>query len=195
MFQIKELDQTIKNRITGKSFPGNIDEAQITYDDLRYLLIDHYDFHGNVIQGEMICHKSIADTVICIFRELLAVKYPIEKMRLIDDYDASDERSMADNNSSAFNYRVISGTDVLSNHGKGLAIDINPLYNPYLPENPNAAPIQPANATPYVDRTRDFPCKLTDEDICVRTFKEYGFAWGGNWTTSVDYQHFEYIAE
>lgn len=38
---------------------------------------------------------------------------------------ANDNKSMSANNTSAFNYRVISGTKKLSNHSYGLAIDIN----------------------------------------------------------------------
>ena len=191
MFGIYELSEEIKNRITGKTFPADTKDIRITYGDLRYLTVDYVNFDGEICQGEIICNQKIAEDLLEIFRILFINQYPIEKIRLIDEYDADDERSMSDNNSSAFNYRVIAGTDRLSNHALGMAIDINPLYNPYLPNNPATTPIQPANGAPYIDRSRDFPHKIDHEDLCYRTFRQFGFRWGGDWTKSKDYQHFE----
>ena len=144
-----------------------------------------------MLQGELICHKTIADDLLAIFRELYQAKYPIERMVLVDEYDADDEASMRANNSSAFNFRYISGTKTLSRHSRGMAIDINPLYNPYVRHRGGRTLVEPANAQAYVDRTKDFPYKIVKGDLCYRLFKKYGFTWGGDWKNSKDYQHFE----
>ena len=72
-----------------------------------------------------------------------------------------------------------------------MAIDINTLYNPYTPRVNGKISVEPANATPYVDRKRDFPHKIDHNDLCYKLFTEHGFTWGGDWINSKDYQHFE----
>lgn len=110
-----------------------------------------------------------------------------------DEYDAVDEAAMADNNSSAFNYRTISYSDVLSNHSLGRAIDINPLYNPYVKMVDGRLSCEPTNGAAYMDREREFPHKITAEDPCCQIFKKHGFAWGGDWEHAKDYQHFDKV--
>ena len=118
---MEELNQEIINRINGKSYKENCD---IPYSDLRYIRVLHIGFDGLTHIGEMIVNKAIAQDVIDIFWELYSISYPIEKMLLIDDYNADDLESMKDNNSSAFNFRFIEGTSKRSVHSDGLAIDI-----------------------------------------------------------------------
>ena len=101
---------------------------------------------------------------------------------------------MLDNNTSCFNYRIVDGTDHLSKHALGCAIDINPFYNPYVVfgkgEN-NETYISPAGSEIYADRSQDFPYKIDENDLCYRLFKEHGFTWGGSWNSCKDYQHFQ----
>jgi hypothetical protein len=191
MMYYTPLTDEIKERITGKSYPATSDNIQISYDDLSYLHVLYYDFDNNIQEGELICNKEIAQDLLEIFEELYDNQYQIEKIRLVDDYNADDEASMADNNTSCFNYRVIAGTDKISNHSYGKAIDINPLYNPYITTRNGTENISPANATPYADRTDNFEHKIDTEDLCYKLFIQHGFTWGGNWTNSKDYQHFE----
>ena len=113
-------------------------------------------------------------------------------MLLIDEYDGDDTASMEDNNTSCFNYRVVEGSDSLSKHAYGLAIDVNPFYNPYVTyEKDGAERVSPAAAMGYADRSVNFPYKIDEEDLCCRLFKEHGFIWGGNWNSLKDYQHFQ----
>ena len=119
----------IKTRINGKSYK---DDCDVPYDDLRYIRVLHKNFEGKTQIGELIINKSVAEDVLDIFKELYDADYPIERMVLIDEYDAEDNTSMAANNSSAFNFRFVDGTTKRSSHSDGLAIDINPLYNPYV---------------------------------------------------------------
>jgi len=194
-FYYTTLSNELIDRITGVSYPATETEAAalaVSYDDLRYVHILHYDFDGEVAEGELICNASIADDLLEIFYELYRNEYQIEKVRLIDEYDGDDIASMADNNTSCFNYRVVDGTETLSKHALGLAIDINPLYNPYLTYNTDGTQnVSPASGEDYADRTRSFPYKIDENDLCYRLFTEHGFTWGGNWNSVKDYQHFQ----
>ena len=187
-FYQQEITDDIFARIEGKSFKANCITSR---EDLRYLRVLHYNKDREILEGELICHKDIADDLLAIFQELYKAKYPIERMKLVDEYEADDEASMRANNSSAFNFRYISGTKSLSRHSRGMAVDINPLYNPYVRYRGGRTLVEPANAKPYVDRSKDFPYKIVKGDLCYRLFKKYGFTWGGDWKNSKDYQHFE----
>ena len=127
-------------------------------------------------------------------RQLYDAKYPIQRMLLPDVYNADDETQMRDNNSSSFCYRAIAGSTKLSKHARGLAIDIITFYNPYYKDRADGTRfVQPATATEYCDRTKIFPYKIDEQDLCLRLFTEAGFEWGGTWTSCKDYQHFELI--
>ncbi len=192
-FYYTNLTEDIKARITGGSYPDTEEPLQISYEELRYVHVLHYDFEGTIQQGELICNQAIAQDLVDIFYELYESQYPIERICLIDEYGADDEASMADNNTSCFNYRPVSGTAKLSNHAYGCAIDINPLYNPYVRTRGGKELVSPDNAVPYADRSADFPYKIDQNDLCYRLFAEHGFTWGGAWKNSKDYQHFEKI--
>jgi hypothetical protein len=181
-------DSEIFNRIQGKSYKDN---CTVPVEDLRYLHVLHIGFDGDIHEGEIICNKYIADDLLEIFEELYEANYPIEKIRLVDEYDADDQRSMSDNNSSSFNFRFISHTNKISKHGYGLAMDINTLYNPYVKTVDGTLYIEPANAAAYADRSQDFPYKIDENDLAYKLFSEHGFQWGGSWNSSKDYQHFE----
>lgn len=194
-FYYEPLTDEVKERITGISYPSSgADTLAISYDDLRYLSVLYYDFDGAVQVGELICNRGIADDLTEIFYELYKNEYQIEKIRLIDEYQGDDNASMIDNNTSCFNYRVVDGTSSLSKHALGCAVDINPFYNPYIVFNRDGAGedyIAPAGSEIYTDRSKDFPYKIDENDLCYKLFKEHGFIWGGNWNSCKDYQHFQ----
>ncbi len=185
-FTSSPITPEIEARIRGISYPEN---CPVPLSSLRYLTVLHIGFDGQTHVGELIVHEQIARPVLEIFHKLYLANYPIEKIRLIDDYNANDEASMTDNNTSAFCCRPIAGTATLSLHSYGLAVDINPLYNPYV----NGDLIAPA--TSAYDRetgTVLSPHFMTEENYCVKLFQAYGFTWGGEWNGLKDYQHFEY---
>ena len=153
--------------------------------------IFNVDINGKKYEGEMICNKYIAETLIKIFKKLYEEKYPIEKMVLIDEYDADDETAMEDNDSSCFNFRFIAYSKKISKHGLGLAVDINTLYNPYIKVVDGKTIIQPKTAEKYVDRSKSFEYKIEKNDLCYKLFIENGFQWGGDWEDRKDYQHFD----
>ena len=187
-FRISEITDEIFERIQGKSFR---DDCTLPREDLRYLHVLHVDLNGETREGEMIVNYHIAEDVLDILRQLYEAGYPIEKIRLVDEYDADDELSMEDNNSSSFNFRFISHTTRVSKHGLGLAVDINTLYNPYTKIVDGVRIVEPVTGEPYLDREADFPCKIDHDDLCYRLFIEHGFEWGGDWEDRKDYQHFE----
>lgn len=187
-FYMTEITDDIFDRIKGKSFK---DDCTLSRDDLRYLHVLHKDKDGNTHEGEMIVNKHIAEDVLDILRELYENDYPIEKIRLVDEYNADDEASMEDNNSSSFNFRFISHTTRVSKHGLGLAVDINTLFNPYTKVVDGERIIEPVTGEPYLDRDASFDYKIDKGDLCYKLFTEHGFEWGGDWTDRKDYQHFE----
>ena len=178
-FGIYGISDEIFSRIEGKSFKA---DCTVPREDLRYLHALHKDIEGVTHEGEMIVNRHIAEDVLEIFKELYENNYPIEKMVLIDEYDADDEMSMRDNNSSSFNFRFISHTTRVSKHGLGLAVDINTLYNPYTKVVDGVRIIEPATGEPYLDRNASFDYKIDKGDLCYKLFIEHGFEWGGDWT-------------
>lgn len=193
-FYYEPLSTQLCRYITGISFPASIDDTvpEITFEELRYVHILHYDFEGNTTEGELICNEFIAQDLAEIFYELYQNEYQLEKVLLIDEYDGNDNASMEDNNTSCFNYRPVEGSTRLSKHALGLAIDINPLYNPYITYTKNGEEtVLPASATAYADRSVSFPYKIDEDDLCYKLFIQHGFIWGGNWNNVKDYQHFQ----
>ena len=161
---------------------------------LDTLQVQHVDFQGKTQQGTIVCNRAIAQDLREIFAELYRRQYPIELIRPISDYGDDDERSMRANNTSCYCYRVVAGSSKLSKHARGLAIDVNPLYNPCVRRKKDGTLlVQPATGKPYVDRSRTFKYKITKQDLCYRLFTQHGFTWGGSWRSLKDYQHFEKV--
>ena len=165
----------------------------ITLDKLRYLRIPHWtDVNGDVTLGEMICNAAVAEDLIDVFKILFEHHYPIGKMRLVDEYGGDDDASMRDNNSSCFNHRSVQWSgNVLSKHAQGLAVDINPLYNPLVRVRDGLMRVSPAEGLKYADRSVPSLYRIRSGDLVCRTFASHGFRWGGDWSSSKDYQHFE----
>lgn len=190
-FTSQPLPADVISRITGSSYPAD-DSALISLDDLSYLTLLYVNFDGQDMEGEMICNKSIANDLLEIFKELYDNQYPIERIELVDVYQADDESSMENNNTSCFNYRMISGSNKLSKHSAGLAVDLNPLYNPAVSTaKDGSTKVEPATASAYVDRSQNFAHKIDTSDLAYQVFTRHGFTWGGNWHSKKDYQHFE----
>jgi hypothetical protein len=170
----------------GRSFPEHWTVAR---GDLRYLRLSHWTSPTSERVGEMVCNKAIADDLLYIFRQLYEAHYIIESIRLIDDYEADDEQSMRANNTSCFCFRRVAGSNKLSRHSMGMAVDINPLYNPYIVDGR----ILPPEGKDYVDRSQDNDKYIKKGDLLYNTFISHGWSWGGEWTHAKDYQHFDKV--
>lgn len=188
-FTQEPLPDAVFARMQGRSFPKG---CTVNRTSLRYVKILHVDVDGRTRLGEIVCNKAIAADLVSIFRQLYQRRYPIHSVRLIDDFGASDERSMRANNTSSFCFRRVNGSRKLSPHATGMAIDVNPLYNPYYHRSPSGkVTVQPVTGTPYLNRKASFPYKITKTDDLYRLFISHGFKWGGAWRRVKDYQHFE----
>lgn len=184
-FWVEPIPDDVFARMEGKSYGA---DCTVPLDDLRYVRVLHVTAEGVPTVGELVVNRNVADEVLAIFRELYEARYPIRKMHLVDDYGASDDASISDDNTSSFNYRLIAGTYQLSNHAFGLAIDINPFENPYINRQGN---VVPPEAWPFTDRTSNDPYVLHEGDLCFSLFTSHGWSWGGYWASPIDYQHFE----
>lgn len=187
-FAVEQISEEVFTRMKGKSYK---EQCTIPRQELRYVKVLHIDIDGNIKLGELVVNKAISQDMVTIFRKLYNAQYPIEKMLLVDNYNADDDASMRDNNSSAFNFRYIPTGGRLSAHSRGMAVDINPLYNPYIKQTANGTIIAPKEGSDYVERSGAFPYKIDRDDICCRLFLQHGFEWGGDYKTIKDYQHFE----
>jgi D-alanyl-D-alanine carboxypeptidase-like protein len=156
--------------------------------DLRLLTLNHWSFDNRVHQGEIIVHRDVAPAVLGVFSKLFVARFPIERMRLVDEYGADDERSMEANNTSGFNCRRSTGSpNEWSEHSYGRAVDINPIQNPYVEATGRVLP--PAGAA-FTDRSKPAPGKILSDDNVVRAFTSIGWTWGGSYKRAKDYQHF-----
>ena len=193
-FVSEPVSDAVFARMQGRSWPAN---CPLKRSGLRYLRLLHRNAGGRPQMGEMVVNASIATKVVAIFRRLYELGYRIERMVLIDEYGADDETAMRANNTSCFNFRFQTGsTTRISKHGMGLAIDINPLYNPYVRRRRDGTfHVEPSEGRPYAfDRARrsDIPYKIDRNDEAYRLFTAAGFRWGGAWRSVKDYQHFEF---
>lgn len=162
----------------------------VELDDLAYMRIAHRGYDGEVHLGELIAHKAYAAGLEQVFAELFARKFPIQRMRLVDEYQGDDDRSMQANNTSAFNCRPMTGyKKKFSKHAYGGAVDINPLHNPYYRKRGDV--VQPAEGRPFVNRRKDQQGMIKKGDACHKSFEKHGWRWGGLWRSVKDYQHFE----
>ena len=186
VFRVDPIDAQTRSLITGTSWKEG---CPVSIDDLRLITVTCVDFEQKPYLGQLIMHKKLAEEVLEIFREIYDERFPIEKMVLVDEYDADDTLSMEDNNSSAFNYRVVDGSTSLSKHAYGFAVDINPIQNPYIIKKRNY--ISPSEGKDYTDRTDMRPGMIVKGDVVHQAFTSRGWTWGGDWVNQIDYQHFQ----
>ncbi len=183
---IEEIPQEVKELMQGRSYKEG---CPVALEDLRYITVLHWDYEGMVQTGHMVVHYKLAEELVDIFKELYNEMFPIERMEVVDLYEADDERSMSANNSSCFCCREnTTYPGVFSNHSYGIAIDINPLVNPYV----KGERVLPEGGRAYVDRSVAYKGGITDDpdNVCYRAFTSRGYEWGGSWPDRQDYQHF-----
>lgn len=189
---ISKINKTIKSRmIKGDSWRKG---CPVSLQNLRYLQVSYWDFRGKSMQGELIVHKDVSQNMVSIFKSLYAIKYPIQKMRLVSDYKSNDWQSIEAGNTSAFNCRPVTGNKKKwSKHAYGRAIDINPIQNPYISRSGHIS-----HKASLVYRHRKHKSKsvgdramLLNNDKATQIFKKNAWSWGGDWKTIKDYQHFK----
>jgi poly-gamma-glutamate synthesis protein (capsule biosynthesis protein) len=181
----ERIDSELRMRMSGVSWHRG---CPVGFADLRLLTVTHWGFDGAVRRGRLVVNRDAATAMLRAMHALYRLHYPIRQMRLVDAYGAADHRSMAADNTSAFNCRFVAGSGgVWSEHAYGRAIDLNPLENPYVTESGYVSP--PAGA-PFADRSRRAPGMIHRGGPVVDAFGAVGWEWGGNWPWPRDYQHF-----
>ncbi|MCB9091538.1 MAG: M15 family metallopeptidase [Halobacteriovoraceae bacterium] len=161
----------------------------VSLEDLVLVKFSYWDFDSKFQTGTVVVHKKVANGLVEIFKILFETHFLFEKVNLIYLYGGDDEKSMEDNNTSAFNCRMVTGEiHKFSLHAYGLAIDINPKTNPYIKNGK----VLPENANQYRDRSLIEKGMIKQNDRIVQEFKKRGWEWGGDWKNPIDYQHFQF---
>ncbi len=155
---------------------------------LRRVRVTYWGFDRAVHTGAFVASARRVDQLVRVFRRLYRARFPIHRLRPIDAYGGNDERSLAADNTAAFNcrYAVAPGPRRWSSHAYGEAIDVNPVENPYL----EGGRVHPRNGRAYLDRSNVRRGMAVRGGLLVRAFAEAGWKWGGRWAGSPDYQHF-----
>jgi hypothetical protein len=169
---------SFEQAIAGTAAPRHIIEV------LSMIKICYWSFDDCLHQGQLVIHEAIVQDVLAIFGVIEKLRFPIGKVIPIVRYNWSDEASMADNNTSAFNYRLIESTQKLSHHGAGRAVDINPFQNPVIYSDGRTLP-----AGAVYDSLRKGT--LCVDSPVVREFLARGWRWGGHFESPKDYHHFD----
>jgi hypothetical protein len=154
--------------------------------DLRLVRVSYRGFDGRAHVGALVVHRRVARDVVVVFRKLYAAGFPIRRMTPVSAYRGSDNASMAADNTSGFNCRRAVGGSGWSEHAYGMAIDVNPVENPYL----ESGRIHPRAGAAYLNRSNVRPGMAVRGGVLVRAFAAVGWSWGGRWRSTPDYQHF-----
>jgi hypothetical protein len=164
---------------------------------LRLLRFNYWGFDGEVKRGPMVINARVSHDVLGVFERLFEARFPMKRVGLAREFVAS--RLETDPNSrrsvtASFNCRVVvtpaGPGDEFSQHAYGLAVDVNPLQNPFVRED---GWVRNRFARPYVDRTGDHPGMIHPGDVVVSAFAAIGWGWGGDWGGAKDYMHFSLL--
>lgn len=158
----------------------------VALDGLSELHLNHHGLDGQVHQGLLIVNSAHAQGLSQVFGTLFEAGFVIQQMKPAHVYGGDDDAMMADNNTSAFNCRPVSGGSRYSEHSFGHALDLNPLWNPYV----RGGKVMPPGGAEFLDREADLPGLVHADGLVVKAFAEIGWGWGGTWKNSKDYQHF-----
>jgi hypothetical protein len=191
VFEAKPIPQSMQRAMTDSGLWSA--KCPVPLHRLLLLTISHVDFQGAVHHdGQMIVMDAAAPRLLRVFQTLYARKFPVKQMRLLDMYGGNDARSMADNNTSAYNCREVTGGGLPSVHAYGLAIDVNTIQNPYIGPHDTTkgmAEVQPSAGLGFLNRTNQRSGMV---EPVVDVFRANGFpVWGGNWNDPIDWQHFQ----
>jgi len=182
---VADVRETTKEELGGSWTDG----CPVAVSDLRWIDLSHWDDDGRVLTGSIVVHSDHADDVVTVFSAMFDAAFPVHSMRPITEFESDDSLSMTANNTSAFNCREIDGRPgVWSQHAYGGAIDINPLVNPWV----RGSRVDPPEGATFVDRDASVPGLIVAGDAVTDAFAAIGWGWGGDWTSTLDYQHFSH---
>ncbi|MDZ5621288.1 CapA family protein [Nocardioides sp. HM23] len=185
-FSVRRIGPVLRAEMASSHGPG----CPVPWRDLRRVRLTYVGFDGRDHRGAVVVHERYVTDVATVFRRLYDARWPIRQMRPVSDFGGDDDRSMAADNTSAFNCRTVAGQEHWSAHAYGAAVDINPVENPYVVEGS----VQPPSGRRFaaLDRSPGSPALpgvIVADDVVVEAFREIGWEWGGRWAAP-DYQHF-----
>jgi hypothetical protein len=168
--------------------------APVGCERLALVRFAYFGFDGHEhSDGELVVLDAVADQVLAIFAELRSRRFPLRQARLMNAFEGDDDASIEQNNTSAFNDRKVIGTNSVSMHAYGVAIDINPVQNPYLERSRGRLEVAPKSGSDFIART---PLRPGMAESAIGVFAAHGFSvWGGRWRSAIDYQHFQISRE
>ncbi len=181
---IAPISPALAHQMTGRSWHVG---CPVPLRDLRLVTAAYHGFDGRDRIGRVIVNRDVARSVRAVLGRLYAAGFPIRRLTPVDAYGGNDERSIAADNTSAFNCRLVEGTSRYSEHAYGRAIDVNPIENPSVT---TAGTTSHPASRPYLRRTPFRPGMAAEGHVLVRAFDAIGWGWGGRWSGAKDYQHF-----
>lgn len=148
--------------------------------------VSYYGLDGKIHKGQLICNRSVQAELKAVFQDLFTMQFPIQSVIPISEFDFDDQKSMRANNTTCFDFREKVMGNGWSKHAQGLAVDLNPMQNPYIhPQKTEPFPNQSEMTTGRIRKEDEMGKKVID------IFKKQSWKWGGNWRSSKDYMHFE----
>ncbi|MBT6180268.1 MAG: M15 family metallopeptidase [Deltaproteobacteria bacterium] len=185
-FRVSELSKTQLSKMVGVTWREG---CPVGLDKLREVHVRHQTPKGKPALGLLIVHQDVAQETLEIFRKLLEAGFVIEEIRPAAYGAGDDDHLMATNTTSGFNCRKVTGGKGFSKHSYGRALDINPLWNPYV----KGKKVMPPKGAPYARNRKRLDPKglMLPGSLPVRLFKQAGWTWGGNWKSLKDFQHVE----
>lgn len=169
----------------------------VALEDLRLLRFNYVGFDGEIKRGPMVVNASVAGDVLWVFEQLFDAGFPLKRVGVAREFHErrwEEQPNSRRSVTASFNCRVVvtpaGPGDEFSQHAYGLAVDVNPLQNPFVRSD---GWVHNRFARLYVDRSGDEPGMIHDGDVVVRSFAAVGWAWGGRWSGGKDYMHFSLL--
>jgi hypothetical protein len=160
--------------------------------DLRLLTLSYWGFDARPHIGPLVVNAAAAEDVVWVFHRLFDARFPIHNMKLTREFRPKQEdHDTPGDPTASFNCRPVvtpagPSATTFSQHSYGLAVDINPIENPFVVDGY----VRNRYARPYVDRSRQAIGMIHEDDVVVRSFAAIGWGWGGHWHSGQDYMHF-----
>jgi D-alanyl-D-alanine carboxypeptidase-like protein len=192
--RISRLPDSLRREMRGTTWkPG----CPVPLTDLRLLRFNYWGFDGVVGRGPMVVQEDVAEDVLWVFGRLFRTRFPIKQVALAREFvpeEFEPRISSARSVTASFNCRPVvtplGPGDEYSQHAFGLAVDINPVQNPFVTAD---GFVRNRKARPYLDRSRRLEGMIHDGDVVVRSFAAIGWKWGGHWSGGKDYMHFSLL--
>jgi len=175
---IVDCNYTFEEAIKGTNAPKEI------IDQLKLINVQYYSTDSKVHQGQILTNNKIADKIVVLFKFILQERFPVAHAIPVVKYNWDDDLSMQANNTYSFCYRDVS----FSKHAYGMAIDINPYFNPVRWKTGFENHLNKPVGARYDPRK---PGTFYSQQPVVLEFERLGFHWGHHFKVKFDDHHFD----